>query len=148
MVNEVLACLRCQSLADSASPEYRADAVFADATLGTGGHTLAMLEAHPTCRVIAFDRDSDSMEFARRRLGEAGVLDRVTFVQSDFRNARDELKPYLENQKVGTDGRPITRIDGALIDAGDVAVASYLTRTGNLVSRRWRVCGCPARYAL
>jgi 16S rRNA (cytosine1402-N4)-methyltransferase len=96
----------------------RADAVFVDGTLGTGGHTLAMLRTHPTCRVLAFDRDEVSMSFARQRLQEAGVVERVTFVKGDFRNAKELLQPYLEKQKVGSDGRAIEQIDGALIDAG------------------------------
>jgi 16S rRNA (cytosine1402-N4)-methyltransferase len=118
MVNEVLAYLRCRDWADESSPEARRDAVFVDGTLGTAGHTLAMLQAHPTCRVVAFDRDVDSMEYARQRLEAAGVAQRVTLVQGDFRDAPKLLQPFFENQKVGADGRPITQIDGALVDAG------------------------------
>ena len=103
------------------------DAVFIDGTLGTGGHTLAMLEAHPTCRVIAFDRDEDSMQFAKQRLKEAGVIDRVTLVKGDFRHAPQLLESvcrisFFDNQKIV--GKPegwtgaYRRIDGALIDAG------------------------------
>ena len=98
--------------------EPKPDAVFVDGTLGTAGHTLALLQAHPTCRVVAFDRDAESMEFARQRLAEAGVVERVTMIQGDFRHAASLLQPYFENQKVGADGRPIARIDGALVDAG------------------------------
>lgn len=118
MVQEVLQYLNFPALADENSPQYCKDAVFIDGTLGTAGHTLAMLEAHPTCRVVAFDRDIVSMGYARQRLDAAGQLQRVTFVQGDFRNAHILLKPYFENQKVGTDGRAISRIDGALVDAG------------------------------
>ena len=42
------------------------DAVFIDATLGTAGHTLAMLKAHPTCRVVAFDRHGWWSHLGRR----------------------------------------------------------------------------------
>ena len=118
MVNEVLAFLRCPILGDKSSEDYEPNAVFIDATLGTAGHTLAMLEAHPTCRVVAFDRDADSMEVAKGRLEEAGVASRVTLVQGDFRFAPQLLQPFFDNQKVGTDGRPIQQINGALIDAG------------------------------
>lgn len=113
MVDEVLAFLRCRDLA-AENP----DAVFIDGTLGTGGHTLAMLRAHPTCRVVAFDRDRDSIEVARARFREERLLERVTVVNGDFRHAPQLLQPYFENQKVGTDGRAITQIDGALVDAG------------------------------
>src|SRR4028118_393117 len=77
-----------------------------------------MLEAHPSCRVVAFDKDADSMDYARQRLDAAGVLQRVTFVQGDFRNAHELLQPFFENKKVGADGKPINTIDGALVDAG------------------------------
>ena len=113
MTSETLAFLRCHDLAVSTP-----DAVFIDATLGTAGHTLEILKAHPTCRVIAFDRDRDSMQFARERLQDNRVLERVTTILGDFRDAHELLKPYFENQKVGADGRPIARIDGALVDAG------------------------------
>jgi len=118
MVDEVLAYLRCRTLAEEGNPLYKADAVFIDGTLGTGGHTLAMLQAHPTCRVVAFDRDAESQEFALRRIEENGFRNRVTPIHGDFRHAPELLKPYLDNLKVGSDGRPILRIDGALVDAG------------------------------
>jgi len=105
-------------LADESNPLYRPDAVFIDGTLGTAGHTMAILEAHPTCRVIGFDRDAESQEVAKERLAQAGLLHRVTCVQGDFRFAPSLLQPYFDNLKVGSDGRPIQRIDGALVDAG------------------------------
>jgi 16S rRNA (cytosine1402-N4)-methyltransferase len=94
MVDEVLAFLRCRDLAAE-----KPDAVFIDGTLGTGGHT-------------------HSMEVARERFREERVLERVTTVLGDFREAPQLLQPYFENTKVGTDGRAITQIDGALVDAG------------------------------
>ncbi len=118
MVAEVLAFLRCQQLADKDSPLYQPDAVFLDGTLGSGGHTLALLKAHPTCRVVAFDRDGESQKIALERLQSEGVAERVTAVQGDFRQAPSLLEPFFENQKVGSDGRPIKGIDGALVDAG------------------------------
>lgn len=118
MVDEVLAYLRCRNLADESDPDYNPDAVFIDGTLGTGGHTRAMLLAHPTCRVVAFDRDAESQEIARERLAAENLDGRVTMVQGDFRFAPELLRPYFDNQKVGSDGRPITAIHGALVDAG------------------------------
>jgi len=89
-----------------------------DGTLGSGGHTLAILKAHPTCRVVAFDRDGESQKIALGRLQQEGLAERVTMVQGDFRNARTLLQPFFENLKVGTDKRPINSVDGALVDAG------------------------------
>lgn len=118
MVVEVLAFLRCHNLADKESNLYKPDAVFLDGTLGSGGHTLAILKAHPTCRVVAFDRDGESQKIALARLQSEGVAERVTLVQGDFRQAPTLLAPFFENLKVGSDGRPINSIDGALVDAG------------------------------
>lgn len=118
MVDEVISFLRCRKLADKNDPEYNPDAVFIDGTLGTGGHTRAMLLAHPSCRVVAFDRDAESQETAKARLAEEGLVDRVTILQGDFRTAPELLQPYFDSQVVGSDGRPILEIHGALVDAG------------------------------
>lgn len=118
MVAETVEYLACRSLADKDSGVYKPDAVFLDGTLGTGGHTLEILKAHPTCRVVAFDRDAESQKVALERLEREGVRERVTTVLGDFRYAPELLQPYFDNLKVGTDGRPIHRIDGALVDAG------------------------------
>ena len=118
MVDEVLAFLRCRTLADENSEFFKPDAVFLDGTLGSGGHTLAILKAHPTCRVVAIDRDGESQQIALERLQSEGVAERVTTVQGDFRQAPSLLAPFFENQKVGSDGQPIKGIDGALVDAG------------------------------
>jgi 16S rRNA (cytosine1402-N4)-methyltransferase len=118
MVAETLEFLACKTLADENAGNYKPDAVFLDGTLGTGGHTLAILKAHPTCRVVAFDRDAESQKVALSRLKDEGVADRVTTVLGDFRNAPELLQPFFDNLKVGSDGRPIEAIDGALVDAG------------------------------
>ena len=118
MVEEVLSFMRCRNLADDQSNLYNPDAVFIDGTLGTAGHTIEILKAHPTCRVLGFDRDADSQKIALQRIRQAGFEGRVTTVLGDFRRAPELLQPFFENQKVGADGRPITRIDGALVDAG------------------------------
>ena len=118
MVAEVLEFLRCRNLADENSNLYNPDAVFIDGTLGTAGHTIEILKAHPTCRVVGFDRDADSQKIALQRIREAGFEGRVTLVNGDFRRAPELLQPFFENLKVGADGRPISRIDGALVDAG------------------------------
>ena len=48
-----------------------------DATLGDGGHTQAILEAFPNCRVTGLDWDAAMLERAKRRL--AKYSDRVTY---------------------------------------------------------------------
>lgn len=56
--------------------------VYVDATVGGGGHSEAILEAHAESRVIALDRDAVALEAARERLARFG--ERVTFVKTPF----------------------------------------------------------------
>jgi 16S rRNA (cytosine1402-N4)-methyltransferase len=67
--------------------------IFVDVTVGAGGHSEALLEAHADARVIAIDRDSAALEAAQARLDRFG--ERVTFVKSAFgrvAEALDELQ--------------------------------------------------------
>ncbi|HLU27721.1 MAG TPA: 16S rRNA (cytosine(1402)-N(4))-methyltransferase RsmH [Glycomyces sp.] len=66
MLDEVLG-----HLAPAAS---RPGALAVDATLGAGGHTEALLDAHPGLTVIGVDRDPTALELASERL--AGFGDR------------------------------------------------------------------------
>ncbi|MFQ5768560.1 MAG: 16S rRNA (cytosine(1402)-N(4))-methyltransferase, partial [Acidobacteriota bacterium] len=77
--------------------------VFVDATFGGGGHTRAILAAHPDNRVMALDRDPEAVASGRRRLGPSAS--RVDLIHADFR----DLEQLLE-------GRP--RPDGLLADLG------------------------------
>ncbi|HVF32173.1 MAG TPA: 16S rRNA (cytosine(1402)-N(4))-methyltransferase RsmH [Acidimicrobiales bacterium] len=76
-----------------------------DATVGGGGHSRAILSAHPHLRVLGLDRDADALDAARERL--AGVADRVTLVHGRF----DGLSAAL-------DDAGIDAISGALFDLG------------------------------
>lgn len=96
MVTEVLAFLRVQEI-------HRG--VFVDMTVGTGGHTLAILQSNPRVRVIGIDRDRASLETAAERL--ADYADRVTLIHGDMRDVRRLLA------QVG-----VERVDGCLIDPG------------------------------
>lgn len=53
-----------------------------DATLGLGGHTVAILERFSNARVVGLDRDAGSLELAVARLEPFG--DRFTPVQANF----------------------------------------------------------------
>ncbi len=56
----------------------------------SGSYTLAFLRAVPGMRATLFDKP-EVIPLARRRLGEAGVLERMTLVGGDF--YRDEFPP-------------------------------------------------------
>lgn len=91
-----------QIMAPSAGKSY------IDATLGFGGHTLALLEAG--ANVVGIDQDADILELAQTRITEAGFSDRFTAVHSSFASA-------LEGDRL-----PIQSFDGVLLDLG---VSSY-----------------------
>ncbi len=80
------------------------DGLFLDGTVGGGGHTRALLEACPGCRVIAVDRDPEALEEARRAL--ADHRGRVRFLHERFDQA-------LADPEVRDRG-----LDGALLDLG------------------------------
>ena len=76
-----------------------------DATLGGGGHSQAILEALPECRLVGMDADDGALEFARRRLGKFGG--RFQAVHGNFRNMDAALA-----------GLGIRRVDAVLMDLG------------------------------
>lgn len=104
MVSEVLAYLRCRSLdvkAGTKDGEVKSR-IYIDGTLGTAGHTLAILKADPDNLVIAFDRDAESMQWAKRRIEDENLQHRVALVQSDFRFtpiALEKLEEVIKSQK-------------------------------------------------
>ena len=53
-----------------------------DATLGTGGHASAMLEAAPQARLLGIDQDAAAIVHAREALAQSE--DRITLVQANF----------------------------------------------------------------
>jgi len=76
-----------------------------DATLGLGGHTEALLSAHPELRVIGLDRDPVALEMASERLAR---------FSSRFQGV---LATYDQFQSVLAD-LGIEKIQGALFDLG------------------------------
>ncbi len=65
--------------------------VFVDCTLGMAGHSVAVLDAAPSARLVGIDRDADALALARERLATFG--DRVTLVQAVY----DELPDVLDD---------------------------------------------------
>jgi len=76
------------------------DVVLVDATLGMGGHTLAMLSAHPALRVIGIDRDPQALRIAQRRLTEAGLSERVELVHAVYDRIGDVIAERVGGGRV------------------------------------------------
>lgn len=83
--------------------------IYADGTLGGGGHSYRILSRNNSLRLIGIDQDAEAINAAKERLKEFG--DRVTYVNRNF----CEIKSVLENEGIDF-------IDGAVIDLG---VSSY-----------------------
>ena len=76
-----------------------------DATLGGGGHTIALLELEPRSRILAFDRDRVAVDAAQLEI--APVADRVTLIHAPFSRLREEL------ERLG-----VVQVDGVIADLG------------------------------
>ena len=95
MVGEIIAALN-----------PRAGATYADATLGGGGHSEALLnESAPDGRLIAIDQDLNALHAARDRLSAFG--DRVRFCHAKFGAISEVL-----------DAEGIECVDGVVADLG------------------------------
>jgi len=107
----------------------RPGGVYVDATIGLGGHSLAMLRAEQDIRVIGIDRDRSALERAEVRLGDWG--DRVSFHHNRF----SELLDVIEEEGVGC-------VDGVLLDVGvssmqlDTAERGFSFRLGGPLDMR------------
>ncbi|MBQ4347014.1 MAG: 16S rRNA (cytosine(1402)-N(4))-methyltransferase RsmH [Firmicutes bacterium] len=85
------------------------DGIYADGTLGGGGHSLKIAEKLDTGRLLAIDRDSDALKAAKKRL--SGYESKITFIKDNYRNLKHILS---ENHVEG--------LDGIILDLG---VSSY-----------------------
>ncbi|MFC0108799.1 16S rRNA (cytosine(1402)-N(4))-methyltransferase RsmH [Kibdelosporangium aridum] len=80
-------------------------AIAVDATLGLGGHSEALLQAHPQLTLVGLDRDPNALALSRERL--APYADRIHLVHAVY----DELPDVLD--ELG-----IAAVDGVLFDLG------------------------------
>ncbi|MEX1209510.1 MAG: 16S rRNA (cytosine(1402)-N(4))-methyltransferase RsmH [Candidatus Nanopelagicales bacterium] len=80
-------------------------AVFVDATVGLGGHSAAVLDSIPTCRLVGLDRDTAALEIAGERL--AAWSDRVTLVHAVY----DQMPEVLAELGIAS-------VQGILFDLG------------------------------
>lgn len=63
-------------------PKLEAGATVADVGCGHGASTVIMAQAYPESRFFGFDYHTPSIETAKQRAAEGGVMDRVTFAQA------------------------------------------------------------------
>ena len=64
---------------------------YIDCTAGGGGHSLEIAKRlGPNSRLICFDRDTDAIKAATKRL--EGYLDKVTFINENFSTLGDVIK--------------------------------------------------------
>jgi 16S rRNA (cytosine1402-N4)-methyltransferase len=99
------------------SMEYlsvRPEGVYVDVTAGLGGHTRAIAERLESGRVIACDRDAESLEMARRNT--AAYSERVRYFHGRFSQLPEALK------EAG-----VELVDGVLADLG---VSRYQLASG------------------
>jgi 16S rRNA (cytosine1402-N4)-methyltransferase len=80
-------------------------AVVVDTTLGMGGHSDALLSAHPELTLIGLDRDPQAIEMAGRRLARHG--DRVKLVNVTYDHIDEAV-----------DDLGYSHVDGVLMDLG------------------------------
>ncbi|MEV6241793.1 16S rRNA (cytosine(1402)-N(4))-methyltransferase RsmH [Lentzea sp. NPDC051838] len=80
-------------------------AVVVDTTLGMGGHSDALLSAHPELTLIGLDRDPQAIEMASARLARHG--DRVKLVNVTY----DHIDEAVEDLGY-------SHVDGVLMDLG------------------------------
>lgn len=95
LVNEVLDYLN-----------LKPNKVYIDATFGCGGHTSAILDKEPDCKVVAIDWDQKSIELNEPVLKEK-YGDRLTVIWGNFAH----LYKLLKNEQ-------IKNVDGILADFG------------------------------
>jgi len=80
-------------------------AVVVDATLGLGGHSAALLAAHPQLTLVGLDRDPQALEMAGRRL--TAYTDRIHLVHAVY----DRIAEVLDELHLAP-------VQGILFDLG------------------------------
>ncbi len=68
------------------------DGYIVDCTVGYGGHSEALLKQNSTVKLICIDRDSEAIEFSKRRL--RSFEDRVIFINARASEVLGSLKDY------------------------------------------------------
>ncbi|MBR3357554.1 MAG: 16S rRNA (cytosine(1402)-N(4))-methyltransferase RsmH [Solobacterium sp.] len=85
--------------------QVKPDGIYADGTLGRGGHASMVLERLTEGHLYGFDKDEQAIRESTENL--KAYADRFTPIYSDFRNMRSELE-----------NRGVYSLDGAMFDLG------------------------------
>jgi 16S rRNA (cytosine1402-N4)-methyltransferase len=105
------------------------EGTYVDATIGTGGHALGILQRLTAGRLVGLDRDPEALAIARERLKQ--FERRVTLVHTDFSKIGDVVSEL---------GLP--KLDGVLADLGvsslelDTAERGFSFRWGGPLDMR------------
>ena len=78
---------------------------YVDCTVGGAGHSLGILSAEPSVRLIGIDQDPDALERAKYRLQR--YSQQITLIHDNFRNLKDILV-----------GLQISEVQGVMMDIG------------------------------
>jgi len=98
----------------------------------SGTYTLALLRAVPGMRATLFDKP-EVIPIARRRLGEAGVLERITLVGGDFYS--DEFPPghdlalisaIIHQNSPGENLDLYRKVSRALVPGGRIIIRDHI----------------------
>ncbi|HLW82339.1 MAG TPA: 16S rRNA (cytosine(1402)-N(4))-methyltransferase RsmH [Candidatus Acidoferrales bacterium] len=81
------------------------EGTYVDATVGTGGHALGILQRLKTGRLVGLDRDPQALEIARERL--KAFEGQVTLVHTDFSRIGEVVSELK-----------LPKLDGVLADLG------------------------------
>jgi 16S rRNA (cytosine1402-N4)-methyltransferase len=68
-----------------------------DGTFGRGGHTKALLAAHPELRIVAFDQDQDAIHFGTKNFAIEIAKNRLVLVRANFEDL-NEARSHLGNE--------------------------------------------------
>jgi 16S rRNA (cytosine1402-N4)-methyltransferase len=85
--------------------QVKPEGTYVDATVGTGGHALGILQRLKAGRLVGLDRDPQALAIARERLKE--FEGQVTLMQTDFSKI-DEVVDELK----------LPKLDGVVADLG------------------------------
>jgi 16S rRNA (cytosine1402-N4)-methyltransferase len=97
----------CQEVVAQFEPfEHAAEALVVDATLGLGGHSLALLERYPRLSILGVEWDAEALRCARARL-ESRFAGRFQALEGSCA----ELPELLRRQGM-------TAVSGVLVDLG------------------------------